>query len=214
MNEIAVLIPVAIGFAISPVPIIELILVLVSRRRAVNTIAFVLALLLGVAIPVVIGAAGGQAAGDTSAGPTPVVRIVIGALGAVLVLVGLRNWRNRADESQPKVLDTIAGMGPLPVAVLAIGIGLFNPKNLPLLLTAGQTIGSSAQPLLLGIGFVLVATSPYLAVSAYALMGGAGAQVRLDGLRGWLIRRNRLIMGIVCSVLGVLMLGKALGIGG
>jgi hypothetical protein len=212
----AVLLPIAIGFAISPVPLIELILVLFSRRRVVNTIAFVVALLSGTALAVFLGAIGGNATGgDDAAGPSTLTRVIVGVLGLALLLIGLMNWRNRADESQPKVLATIYEMGPVPVAVLAVGVALFNPKNLPLLLAAGQTIGASTAPLLIGIAFVLVANSPYLIAAGYSLLGGQAAADRLDRMRAWLIRRNRLIMGILCIVLGLLLLLKALsGIGG
>lgn len=212
----AVLLPVAIGFAISPVPLIELILVLFSRRRVVNTIAFVVALLSGTALAVFLGAMGSDAmGGDDAAGPSTVTRVIIGGLGLLLLLLGVQNWRNRADESQPKVLATIYEMGPIPVALLAVGIALFNPKNLPLLLAAGQTIGASSAPLVIGILFVLVANSPYLVAAGYSLFGGQAAADRLDRMRAWLIRKNRLIMGILCTVLGLLLLLKALsGIGG
>lgn len=217
MNEVAaVLLPVAIGFAISPVPLIELILVLFSRRRVVNTISFVVALLAGTALAVLLGVLGSDVAGgDDASGPSTTVRIVVGGLGLLLLLLGVQNWRNRADESQPKVLATISGMGPIPVAVLAVGIALFNPKNLPLLLAAGQTIGASNAPVVIGILFVLVANSPYLVAAGYSLFGGQGAADRLDRMRAWLIRRNRLIMGVLCTILGLLLLLKALsGIGG
>ncbi len=213
---VAVLLPVAIGFAISPVPLIELILVLFSRRRVVNTIAFVVSLLAGTALVVFLGAIGGDATGgDSAGGPSTLVRVIVGVLGLGLLLLGIQNWRNRSDESQPKVLASIYEMGPVPVATLAIGIALFNPKNLPLLLAAGQTIGASSAPLAIGIVFVLVANSPYLAAAGYSLFGGQGAADRLDRMRAWLIRRNRAIMGILCTVLGLLLVVKALsGIGG
>ena len=212
MTEVAaVLLPVAIGFAVSPVPLIELILVLFSRRRVVNTIAFIVSLLAGTTLAVFLGALGGDAAGgDDAGGPSTITRVIVGVLGLLLLLVGVQNWRNRHDDSQPKVLATIYEMGPVPVAVLAVGVALFNPKNLPLLLAAGQTIGASSTPLAIGIAFVLVANSPYLVAAGYSLFGGQGAADRLDRMRAWLIRRNRLIMGILCTVLGLLLVLKAI----
>ena len=81
MTEVvAVLLPVAIGFAISPVPLIELILVLFSRRRVVNTIAFVVALLASTALAVFLGALGGDAAGgDDAGGPSTLTRVIVAA---------------------------------------------------------------------------------------------------------------------------------------
>lgn len=203
------LVPIAFGFALSPVPLVELILVLFSRRRVVNSVTFVLALMLATAGAVALGAVGGQASGDTAAGPSTIVSIVLAALGLLLLVIGWRNWRNRADESQPKILATIYEMGPVPVAVLAIGVPLFNPKNLPLLLAAGATIGSSSSPGLVGLGFVLLATFPYWAATLYALLGGDGASAHLERMRAWLIAKNRLIMGILCIVLGLVLVAKA-----
>ena len=114
-------------------------------------------------------------------------------------MLGVRNWRNRADTSEPAVLASIAGMGPSAVAFLALGATWVNPKNLVLLLSAGQQVGSTDRPWLWGAVFLLLATAPYTLAAAYSLFGGNAAQQRLDGLRAWLVARNRLIMGIICT---------------
>jgi hypothetical protein len=209
LGTIVTLVPIAVGFALSPVPLVELILVLFSRRRVVNSIAFVLSLMVATGIAVTIGAVGGQASGDTAATPSVVSSVVIGLLGLLLLVIGVRNWRNRADTSEPAILSTIYEMGPIPVAVLAIGISLFNPKNLPLLIAAGQTIGDTGNPVVIGIVFVIVATLPYLVAALYSLLGGGTAAARLERMRAWLIARNRLIMGILCLVLGLVLVLKA-----
>ena len=214
MNDAAVtlgtLLPLAIGLALSPVPIVELILVLFSRRRTLNTIVFVSCLLLLSAAALIAGAAGGAAASDSGTGTSPVVGAVFAGLGALLLVMGVRNWRNRADTSEPAVLGSIAGMGPAAVAILTLGATWLNPKNLVLLLSAGQQVGSTDRPWLWGALFLLVATAPYTLASGYSLFGGNAAQQRLDGLRVWLVARNRLIMGIICTVLGLLLLARGL----
>ena len=62
------------------------------------------------------------------------------AFGVVLVLMALVNLRSYNSTDAPKVFDTIQGMGPGAVFVLALGVTLFNPKNLALLLSAGNTM--------------------------------------------------------------------------
>lgn len=203
------LVPIAIGFALSPVPIVELILVLFSRRRVVNSITFIVSLMAATALAVVVGGAGGQASGDTAAGPSTIVSIVMVVLGLLLLVIGWRNWQNRADTSEPRMLATIYEMGPVPVAVLAIGVSLFNPKNLPLLLAAGATIGATSAPFLIGIAFIVLATLPYLVATLYSLLGGDGAAGNLERMRAWLIARNRLILGVICIVLGGILVAKA-----
>lgn len=214
MNEsltaLIALVPIAIGFALSPVPIVELILVLFSRRRVVNSITFIVSLVAATTLAVVVGAAGGQASGDTAAGPSTIVSVVLILLGLLLLVVGWRNWQNRADESEPKILTTIYEMGPVPVAVLAIGVSLFNPKNLPLLLAAGSTIGATSAPLIIGIAFIVLATLPYLVATLYSLLGGAGAAANLERMKAWLVAKNRLIMGIICILLGGILVAKAI----
>jgi hypothetical protein len=214
VNDTAVtlgtLLPLAIGLALSPVAIVELILILFSRQRTVNTIVFVASLLLFSAAALVAGAAGGAAASDSGSGPSPVVGAVFAGLGALLLVLGVRNWRNRSDTTEPAVLGTIAGMGPAAVAFLALGATWVNPKNLVLLLSAGQQVGSTDRPWLWGAVFLLLGTAPYTLAAAYSLFGGNTAQQRLDGMRAWLVARNRLIMGIICTALGLLLLTRGL----
>lgn len=209
-STLTTLIPSAIGLALSPVPIVELILVLFSTRRAVNAAAFVLTLLLLSFAALVVGALGGQAAASDG-GTGSAMALVFIVLGVGLLLLGVTNWRNRADTSEPPVLAAISGMGPAAVAFLGLGATWINPKNLVLLLAAGKTVGDASNPWFVGLVFLVVATLPYTAAAGYALFGGPTAQAHLDRIRTWLVERNRLIMGIVCALMGLLLLAKGLG---
>lgn len=206
----ATLIPLAVGVMISPAPLIELILVLFSKRRTVNSVAFIVTLWLVTAAVLAIGGLGGQAADGGSSEPSAVMGWVFAALGAVLLLIGVRNWQNRADTSEPAVFATVSSMGPAAVAFLAFGAVAVNPKNTVLLLTAGQSVGASGSPLLYGLGFLLVATLPYWLAVGYALLGGVAARDRLDSMRAWLVAHNRMLMGIICVLLGLVLLAKGL----
>lgn len=210
-NVFVTLIPTAIGIAISPAPIIELILVLFSRRRVANSLAFIITLLAMTVVVLTIGGLGGQAADGGTSEPSALVGWVLAALGALLLVLGVKNWRNRADTSEPEIFAKISELGPGAVAFLAFGAVALNPKNAVLLLAAGQSVGASANPLLVGLGFTLVATLPYTLAVGYALLGGAAATARLDRMRAWLVQRNRLIMGVVCGVLGLVLVLKGLG---
>lgn len=210
---IPALVAAAIGLALSPVGLAKMILVLFSRRRTVNAIAFVVALLLGSVVAILIGVIGGSAADDGPSGPSTITLIVLLGLGVLLVVLSITNWRSRHDESAPKILGAIEEMGPLPVALLAVSSALVNPKNVVLLIAVGDIIVANWSRAATGpvvAAFVIVATLPYTAITAYALVGGAAATTRLDALRDWLIRRNRLIVAIVAGVIGALMLLRAL----
>jgi hypothetical protein len=209
----ALLVPAAIGFALSPIGLIELILVLFSKRRTVNTIVFVVGMLVFTALGVAIGYGGERVAGggddDASTGGSVLMLV----LGALLLLMAVRNLKNRRDTSEPKVLATIGNMNWIPVLLLTPGTTIINPKNLVILVGAGQTLGThyeAGEALIPGLLFVLLATLPFTATATYALAGGPSAQRRLDAFRGWLIAHNRLIVGIVCLVVGIALVGKNL----
>ena len=207
---LAALIPTAIGVAISPAPLIELILVLFSRRRVPNAIAFVLVLIVMTAAALLLGMAGQQAASGSGGGTSRGAGIALLVLGVLLLLLAARNWRTRSDTSEPKVFSTISGMGPAAAGFLAFGAVFVNPKNLVLLLAAGQSIGASdsGSKALVVAGFVVIATLPYTAAAGYALLGGEAASARLDRARAWLVEHNRLIMAVVLGLLGLVLIAK------
>jgi len=68
------------------------------------------------------------------------------------------------------MFQKISGMAPAAAAFLALGATFANPKNLVLLLAAGQTIGAatSGSKVLIGGIFVLIATAPYTGAAGYA----------------------------------------------
>lgn len=210
-STLVTLLPVAIGFALSPAAIIELILVLFSKRRIVNGVVFVVSLIVLTTLALVIGALGASASGAGSGSQSTIVSVVLAAFGLLLLALGIQNWRKRDDTSEPAAFAAIAGMGPGPVAFLTLGVTFVNPKNLPLLLGAGAVIGKSDSPLVSGIVFVLVGTLPYTGAVLYSLLGGEGASRRLESVREWMVRHNRMIMAILCTLLGVLLLVKGAG---
>jgi hypothetical protein len=128
------------------------------------------------------------------------------ALGvALLLLLAVANLRTYNDTSAPKVFDTIEGMGPGAVAFLAVGVTLVNPKNLALLLAAGETMRetslSGVEMVVTVAVFTLVALASYLAVICYQLLGGEKAAVRLGTAKAALLRNNHKIMFWICLLI-------------
>jgi hypothetical protein len=203
------LVPSAIGFAISPISIIELILVVFSRRARINGIVFLLTLAVPLFLLPLLGATAVKAAtsGSQTQGMDPWIQL---AFGAVLVLMALVNLRSYNSTDAPRVFDTIQGMGPGAVFVLALGVTLFNPKNLALLISAGNTMREAdlalGTVLVVCAAFTVLAMSPFLAVVGYQLLGGSKAAGRLDALKTSLLSNNHKIMFWVCGVLGAVFL--------
>jgi threonine/homoserine/homoserine lactone efflux protein len=105
-----------VGVAISPVPIIAVVLMLGTPRARGNGPAFLVGWLFGLAVAgtVVLLVAGGAGADDDGGSPTwvGVLKLVLGAL---LLALALRQWRGRptggADGALPKwmaAIDTLS----------------------------------------------------------------------------------------------------------
>lgn len=214
---IAALVPTAIGVALSPVGIIEMILVLFSDRAKTNGVVFLASVMVSVFLLPVVGALAFNAtgAGDSDGGDGGAAGAwVLVIFGAALLVLAAANFRNRADSTPPAVLGRIATMGPGAVLVLSLGVVLLNPKNVVLLLSFGsQAAAAEAGTGALVIALVLLtllATSPFIAVVAMLLWGGERGTAALDRFKDWLISRNRLIMAAVLGILGLVVFGRGL----
>ena len=86
----------AVGVALSPVPIIAVVLMLGTPRGRVNGPAFVLGWIVGLGVvgATVLVVAGGAGANEDSE-PATWVDVVKIVLGALLLVVALRQWRGR-----------------------------------------------------------------------------------------------------------------------
>src|SRR5947209_8717009 len=102
---ISEVLPFAIGIAISPVPIIAVILILFSERARVNGPAFLAGWVVGLAavstVVYLISDAANASTDTTSSDSISWGKI---ALGVVLLGMARRNWAKRAKPGQPTEL--------------------------------------------------------------------------------------------------------------
>jgi len=213
------LLPLAIGIAISPIPIIAVILMLLSRKATATSTGFLLGWVVGivlvtVVVLVLVGQAGNTAGGEPST-LSSVLKLV---LGAALILLAVRQWQGRPKAGEtgamPKWMDAIESFSFVRALLLGFGLSAINPKNLLLCLAAGTTIGAAHLP----TGQVVVATVVFtlLACSSVAVpvVGYLAARDRmaapLDRLRAWLTQNNAAVMAVLLLVIGTVLLGKGI----
>lgn len=213
-SGLAQLLPTAIGFALSPIALVEMVLVLFSRRARTNSLIFLAAIMVAVFVIPFLGASGAEAATSSTTSRSTTEAVVLLIVAALLAALAWRNYRHRRDTSVPAMLAKIDGMGPAAVLVLSAGVTLANPKNLVLLLGAGAVAakqGLSAAGLAGTLAiFTIVATSPFVAMVAYLRLGGRGSQQRLEQWKEWLLRNNRLIVAVVLAVLALALASQGL----
>ena len=140
--------PSAVGVAISPLPIVAVVLMLVTPRGRVNGPAFVLGWLVGLALvgAVVLAVAGGLDANDDGA-PADWTSALKLLLGLLLLLVAVRQFRGRpragAPAEQPKWMAALDTFTPVKAAGAGALLSGVNPKNLLLSVAAGVAIAQT-----------------------------------------------------------------------
>ncbi len=209
----------AVGVAISPIPIIAVILMLFSQRARVNGPAFLLGWILSLAavstVVYVLAHDGNVATSSTANDSVSWGKIV---LGVALLSLALRNWRKRpapgTEPVMPKWMATVDSMSPGKAFGLAVLLAAVNPKNL--LLTLGSASGlaqlglTTSEAVVATAVFVLIASLSIAVPVAYAVFGGEGARHTLDSAKTWLTLHNAAVMAVLFLVFGVDLIAKGL----
>jgi threonine/homoserine/homoserine lactone efflux protein len=219
LEAIGAILPFAVGVALSPVPIIAVILMLVSAKARVNGPMFVIGWLVGLAIVgiIVLGIAGPAEASDEGQ-PATWVAVVQIVLGALLLLLAVKQWRGRPREgevpSMPKWMDAIDTFTPVKSAGAGALLSGLNPKNLLFAVAAGTAIAETGiaggeQAVAYAV-FMLIATIGVgLPVVLYFALGDR-APAMLRRLQEWMAQNNAVIMSVLILVIGVKSLGDGL----
>lgn len=207
----------AIGVAISPIPIIAIILILLSKNSAKNGIAFAFGwvLILGVTAAVVLTASD-AATSDNSSDGTSWVQIIIGAL---FLFFAVKQWMGRPKPGEkgslPGWMESIESFTPIKALAIALVIGVTNIKNITLAIaasTALSTAGLSTSQEVWGmVIFVLIGTSSVVVPVIVVAVAGDRANHVLNEMREWLQHNNHTVMSLLFLLLGVSMLAKGLG---
>jgi threonine/homoserine/homoserine lactone efflux protein len=208
-----------IGVALSPVPIIAVVLMLATPKGRANGPAFLAGWIFGLAVvgTIVLLVSSGAEASENG-GPAEGLSIVKLALGVALLVVAARQWRGRpqgdADPELPKWMQTIDTFTPPRAAGIAVALSAINPKNLLLTVGAGaaiaQTGASTGDQTVALVVFVLLGTlGPGIPVGIYFLMRERASAI-LESLRGWMARENATIMAVLCLIIGAKLIGDAI----
>jgi hypothetical protein len=212
--------PLAVGVALSPVPIIAVVLLLTTARARANGPAFVLGWLVGLgivgAIVLALAGPGGASEEGQPAAWVSWLKLLLG-LGLVLVAVRQFRGRPRGDEEAPlpKWMGAIDRFGPGQALGGGAALAGANPKNLLLAVAAAAAIAQTGIPggqqavayaVFAVIGTLGVGTP----VGIYLAMGKRSAEL-LGRLKDWMGHHNAVIMAVLCLVIGFKLLGDGLG---
>jgi threonine/homoserine/homoserine lactone efflux protein len=213
------ILPLAVGIAISPIPIIAAILMLLSPYAKGTSVGFMIGWTAGIIVAIVLFTLLSSVLPTDTGGPSTIAGVIKIILGALLLFLALKQWRSRPAKGEqatmPKWMSAIDSM----TAGKAIGLGFLlsavNPKNLLLAVSAGLIVGGAAltfsQAIVVIIIFVLLAGCTVIIPVIGYLIASARLAGPLDKLREWLVENNATIMAVLLLVIGVSVIGKGIG---
>jgi hypothetical protein len=211
------LLPLAVGIAISPLPVIAAVLILLSDRARSSGLAFLAGWLGGIAVATLLSVLlAANVTGDDAGGTHPVRGVVLVALGMALLFLAVRTARadSSGRDATPRWMAAVTTATPRQAWWTAVFLSAGNAKNLALCVTAGVKLGSASlttleRGLTLLVFAVVSAASVAVPVLAYLARPQTMA-ASLDRLRGWLVSNNATIMLVLLVVLGVVTIGNGI----
>ncbi len=211
------ILPLGIGVAVSPFPIIAVILMLFTRRAKSNAPAFLTGWLAGLVVVgvtvLVVSNHVDIAADDESWAGQSALRTVAGVL---LLILGWWQWWSRPEgggkAQMPPWMQRLESARP----AMALGLGLvlsgLNPKDTTLTILAAATIAqaelSTGQSVVTLALFIAIATISVVAPMVLYIALGERADETLNGWKVWLIANNATVMAILFLVFGVVLLAQ------
>jgi len=217
LSALGQLLPLAVAVAVSTVPIMVTILILLSPRRTIVAIPFLVGWVVGMAGVVVIATNGASA---LPVRPVRAAQKSIGiaeiCVGVAVLIIAVLAWRRAAHEAagtRGPWLDRVERMGPLAAAGLAVALNL-RPKGLLLGAAAGLSIAgarlSGADQLVVGAIYLALSSSTVIVPIIVTLASPARMQPRLVRAQEWLNRNGGHITVVVLLMVGFVILGACL----
>ena len=212
------LLPSAIAVALSPIPIVAIVLVLGSSHAPTAGPAFALgwiAGLTGAAALVVLLVSGGA---DANADDPGVSWLKLG-IGVLFLGMAAQQWAKRPGPGEvapmPAWMASIDQATPRRAAGLGVALSAANPKNLALTLAAAASIAEAglepAEEAIAVAVFVALGSATVAGAGVAHLLLGARVAGGLAAIRRFMSEHNAAIMTVVLVLLGAKLIGDALG---
>ena len=170
------ILPLAIGVALSPLPIVAVILMLFSKKARSTSLSFLLGWFLGVTVVATVVVFVADPAQQATGGEDfPLTIILHLVLGVSLLFLAYQDWKKRPKPGEevevPKWMSSIDSMTAGKALVMGALLSAVNPKNLALILGAGVAIAAaglnSTQTIIALIVFIIIACVSVAAACDY-----------------------------------------------
>jgi len=207
--------PSAVGVALSPVPIIAVILMLATPKARTTGSAFAAGWVVGLVVvsTIIVTVAGG--ADEPDSGASTAVSALRVVFGLLFFALAVKQWRSRprngAEPTMPPWMATIDSFSAGKCFALGALLSGVNPKNLALTSASAATIAQAG----LGGGESAVAVAVFVVIGSLSVAGpvlfylvaGDRAAKPLASIKEFMADHVAVIMMVIFVVLGADLLG-------
>jgi threonine/homoserine/homoserine lactone efflux protein len=213
------LLPSALAVALSPIPIVAVVLVLGAPRARGAGLAFAVGWIAGLVVVsttvvLVLGIGGDPASDD------PGISWFKVAVGILFLAMAAGQWRKRPRDGRqpeaPKWMATIDTATPARALLLGAALSGANPKNLALTLAAAASIAEAgldgADKAIAVAVFVVIGSATVAGAVLFYLVAPGRAERPLDAVKRFMADNNSVIMMVVLLLIGAKLLGDGLAV--
>lgn len=220
LQAIGQILPIALAVAISSVPIMATILILLSPKRAQSAVPFLVGWVLGIVTVVSICMAFAQLipTSRSSRRPETVIGVAEILVGLGLIVTAIFTWRRarrNPETALPKWLNAVGSFGPWSSFGVAFALNV-RPKGLLLAIAAGLALRaddlSLAEAAIAIAIYTLVGCSTVAVPIIVTLAGPERMEPRLVSAKEWIARNHGVITAIILVMIGVVIIGTGIGL--
>lgn len=211
--------PIALAVAISSVPIMATILILLSPKRSQSALPFLIGWVLGMVVVVTLCTLGAQAIPSprSSRRPDTAIGIAEIVVGLAVVVIGVVAWirvRRHPTDAMPKWLSAVSSFGPWASFGVAFGLNV-RPKGLLLAIAAGLALRgdglTAPESLVVIVIYTIVGASTVAVPIIVTLAAPVRMEPRLVAMKDWVARNSGAVTAIILLLIGVVIIGTGLG---
>jgi hypothetical protein len=210
--------PLALGVAASPLPVVAVLIILITRRARLGSIVlaacWVFGNIVAIAVAVIFAGKLRMPSGGTDLWWEGLITLLLG-IGLVVTGYLSRRGRKIADDPRPPSwVESVDNLSPTGAGLVALSNATTSPKNLALAITAGRFIVRSDIPIAGMVAasafYVLIASLSILIPVALYFLGGQRAVAILRSWRDKVTDNAAAVMEISLFVLGIGLSAKGL----
>jgi threonine/homoserine/homoserine lactone efflux protein len=218
LGLIGQLLPVGLAAALSTVPVAVLLVIMLSPRRRVATVPFVLGCVIGTLLVVGLVTLAAQLLPPSRPRQTQwYVAVLEIVLGVVLLVLGARTWWRRGRSARRPLLPArVTSILDSVGAGQAFGLGLLielRPKSLLLACVVALQVSAAPRDVealaVLAI-YTAIATCTLTVPALWAMLASERAEPKLRRMTAVLESDGMLISAVVLVMVGVVVVGAGL----